>query len=87
MAFAGPTAMFERLVIAGKMGHDGNPITTWQAGHVEVWHDANDNIRPVKPPHKDIKKIDGIVASIMGLDATTRMPPACPYGTRGFLTI
>lgn len=85
--FAGPTATFERLVIAGKMHHRGNPITTWQAGHVEVWHDANDNIRPIKPPHKDIKKIDGIVASIMGLDAATRMPVACPYATRGFLTL
>jgi len=86
MAFAGPTAMLERLVIAGKWQHNGNPITTWQAGHVEVWADANDNIRPVKPPHGDVKKIDGIVASIMALDASLRMPQPSPYETRGFLT-
>ncbi len=84
MQFAGPTARFERLVIANKMQHNGQPITTWQVGHVEVKHDANDNIRPVKPPHGDIRKIDGIVAGIMGLDATMRMIAlASPYETRG----
>ena len=86
MGFAGPTAQFERLVIAGKLGHRGNPITTWQAGHVQVWTDANQNMRPVKPKHGDIKKIDGIVASIMALDASQKMPRASPYQSRGFLT-
>jgi phage terminase large subunit-like protein len=69
MHFAGPTAQFERLVLAGKLWHDGNPITRWQAGHCQVRHDANDNIRPVKPEHGDLKKIDGIVAGIMALGA------------------
>ncbi|KKM65639.1 hypothetical protein LCGC14_1489260 [marine sediment metagenome] len=86
MGFAGPTAQFERLVIAGKLGHRGNPITSWQAGHVQVWTDANQNMRPVKPKHGDIKKIDGIVASIMALDASQKMPRASPYQSRGFLT-
>jgi phage terminase large subunit-like protein len=86
MSFAGPTALFERLVIAGKLGHRGNPITTWQAGHVQVKTDANQNMRPVKPEHGDIKKIDGIVAGIMGLDASGRLPEESPYMTRGFLT-
>jgi len=86
MGFAGPTALFERLVIAGKLGHRGNPIATWQAGHVQVWTDANQNMRPVKPPHGDIKKIDGLVAGIMALDASGRLPEASPYMTRGFLT-
>jgi len=81
MGFAGPTAQFERLVIAGKLHHNGNPITTWQAGHVEVWHDANDNIRPVKPAHKNLKKIDGIVATIMAEDASTRMAGPSWYET------
>ncbi len=66
-AFAGPCADFERLVLAGKMRHDGNPILAWQAGHVRVRPDANGNKRPVKPAGGDHKKIDGIVAAIMGL--------------------
>jgi phage terminase large subunit-like protein len=87
MGFAGPTAKFERLVIAGKLQHRGNPISTWQAGHTEVWRDANDNIRPVKPKQANIKKIDGIVAGIMALDASDQMPASSPYQTRGFLTL
>ena len=86
IGFAGPTAQFERLVIAGKLGHRGNPITTWQAGHVQVWTDANQNMRPIKPKHGDIKKIDGMVASIMGLDASGKMPKPSAYQTRGFYT-
>jgi len=87
MAFAGPTAQFERLVIAGKLHHNSHPILTWQAGHVQVKHDANANIRPVKPPHGDIRKIDGIVAGIMASDAATRMPAPSPYATRGIVLI
>lgn len=85
MAFAGPTAQFERMIIAGKLQHDGNPITSWQAGHVQVKHDPNDNIRPVKPEHHDIKKIDGIVSAIMALDASNRMPEPSAYAGRGVL--
>lgn len=81
MGFAGPTAQFERMVLAGKLHHNGNPVTTWQSGHVEVWHDANDNIRPVKPEHGDIKKIDGVVATITGLDASNRMVGPSWYET------
>lgn len=67
MNFTKPTKDFERLVIAGKLHHNGHPILTWQAGHVQVKSDPNQNIRPVKPPRQDIKKIDGIVAGIMAL--------------------
>ncbi len=83
MGFAGPTAQFERLVIAEKFHHNGNLILDWQAGHVQVWHDANDNIRPIKPPHGDIKKIDGIVAAIMALDASGRMAGTSCYEEHG----
>lgn len=65
--YAEPTGEFERLVIAGKMRHNGNPVLTWQAGHVQVRTDVNNNKRPVKPPDKDKRKVDGIVAAIMAL--------------------
>lgn len=67
MAFAGPTAEFERLVIAGQMGHNGHPVMTWQIGNASVKTDANGNRRPVKPKKGDIRKIDGVVAAIMAL--------------------
>ncbi len=83
MLFAGPTAQLERLVIAEKFHHNGNPILDWQAGHCEVWRDANANRRPVKPPHNNIKKIDGIVSGIMALDASGRMPGESCYEEHG----
>lgn len=65
--FAGPTGEFERLVIAGTMEHNSHPILDWQARNVSVYQDANGNKRPVKPKQGDNRKIDGIVAGIMGV--------------------
>lgn len=65
--FTEPTKEFERLILSRGLRHNGNPILTWQAGNVSVRTDANGNIRPVKPPQGDPRKIDGIVAAIMGL--------------------
>ncbi|MEO1063732.1 MAG: terminase TerL endonuclease subunit [Actinomycetota bacterium] len=65
--FAEPTAEFERLVLSGRMRHDGNPLLGWQVRNVTVYTDANGNIRPVKPQAGNHRKIDGIVSSIMAL--------------------
>ncbi len=65
--FAGPTAEYERLVLARNLRHNRNPILSWQAGHTCVRADDNRNLRPVKPKHGDIRTIDGIVAGIMAL--------------------
>jgi phage terminase large subunit-like protein len=65
MEFAGPTAWYEKNVIDGKLLHNGSPLLSWQAGHVNVKCDVNQNKRPVKPPHGDHRTIDGIVAGIM----------------------
>ena len=66
--FAGPTASFERLLMAGDLRHDGNPILSWQAAHVTIKEDPmNGNKRPVNPKRNDHRKIDGIVAGIMAL--------------------
>lgn len=73
--FTGPSAMFERLVISGKAHHNNNPCTTWQAGHVHVDRRRNEGLMPIKPAEGSILKIDGIVGTIMGLDAAQRMPP------------
>jgi phage terminase large subunit-like protein len=86
--YATATAEFERLVIGGKLRHANHPVLNWQAGHVEVKTDANQNRRPVKPPHNEIKKIDGIVASIMALAAAMSDPSSkSAYNARGLLTV
>ena len=65
--FAPPTSEFERLVIAHQLRHDGNPVLSWQVGHVEFKTDQNNNKRPIKPGGNSVKKIDGVVATIMAL--------------------
>jgi len=65
MSMSGPTKMFERLVIAGKIRHGDNPILSWMAGNAAVQRDAADNLKPAK--HKSGDRIDGIVAAVMGL--------------------
>lgn len=79
--FASPTADFERLILAGHMWHNNNPIMNWQIGHVQVWQDNNGNKRPVKPKHGDKRKIDGVVGAIMGL-ARARQNPEPEYDGR-----
>lgn len=65
--YAGPTAEYERLVIAGDLYHPGNPVLTWQAGHVAYKQDSSGNKRPIKPENQEHKKIDGIVAGVMAM--------------------
>lgn len=65
--FAEPTKEFERLILSKDIEHNGHPVLSWQAGNVAVRCDVNNNLRPVKPPQGDHRKIDGIVAAIMGL--------------------
>lgn len=86
--FAVPSMVFERLVVSGKLHHNHNPITTWQAGHVQVKEDPSGNIRPVKPKRDQKKKVDGITATIQGLDAAMRLKHAgSVYERRGMLSV
>jgi phage terminase large subunit-like protein len=72
--FAGPTAEYERLLAHNALHHNGNPVLTWQAGHVQVKTDGNANKRPIKPTPKDYRKIDGIVAGIMAVGLVMANP-------------
>jgi len=63
-----PTKEFYRLVYAGKIKHDGNPILDWMLAGCVVIRDANDNIKVHKgKSNTNIKRVDGIIASIMAL--------------------
>ncbi len=63
-----PTKQFEKLVYEGKIKHDGNPILQWMLSGCVIYRDANDNIKVHKgQSHQGVKRVDGIVASIMAL--------------------
>lgn len=80
--FAAPTAEFDRLILSHSLHHDGDPVLTWQVGHVEFATDRNLNARPVKPADPS-KKVDGVVAAIMaiGLELAERgkEAPGCGF--------
>lgn len=60
-----PLKLLEALVVSHALGHDGNKILRWNAKNVVVTMDPNENYRPDKK--KSHERIDGIVATIMGL--------------------
>lgn len=83
-----PCKELENLVIEGKLAHGGHAVLRWHASNVSVKDDGNENIRPIKPNHQDPKKIDGIVALVMGLGRAIVHPAhQSVYATRGIRTL
>lgn len=62
------TKELERLVFAAKVEHGGHPILAWMAANAVVRFDVNLNYVPDKLHSLD--KIDGIVATVMGVALT-----------------
>ena len=55
--------MVERLVLAGKLEHDGNPAMAWQIANIIIERNLKDELYPRKAGGKDSpNKIDGPVA-------------------------
>ena len=65
--YAEPTATFERLLLAGRLHHPGNPVLDWQMSHVHVKTDVSGNSRPVKFARADHRKVDAVQAAVMAL--------------------
>lgn len=75
----------DRLLRTDAVRHGGHPVLRWMAGCVETIADGNDNYRPTKPDRqKSQARIDGIAASVMGLDGYLRRPKAKSRMAAGF---
>jgi phage terminase large subunit-like protein len=75
---------FHRLVLEQRLAHGGHPVLRWMADNVVARQDAAGNVKPDK--ERSRSKIDGIVATIMGLDRAVRHAPSV-YDERGVLTL
>jgi phage terminase large subunit-like protein len=63
-----PTKELQSSVVQRNVRHGGHPVLRWMADCMTVKSDINGNVRPVKPDRlKSSKRVDGIVAAIMGL--------------------
>jgi phage terminase large subunit-like protein len=60
-----PTKHLGALVSGRKLRHGGHPVLRWMASNMVVRQDANGNLMPDKS--KVTERIDGIVATIMGV--------------------
>jgi phage terminase large subunit-like protein len=80
--FNAPMREFERLVLAGKLRHDANPVLRWMIAHTTARKDPSGNIRPDKEKSGD--HIDGVVAAIMALQgALADADAGSVYESRG----
>jgi len=80
---------FEALYVQKRIGHQANPVMKQMVQAVAIKSDSNGNILPVKPDRlKSHKRIDGVVATILALDAELRgAGGGSVYDTRGVLVI
>jgi phage terminase large subunit-like protein len=78
---------FEKLILSGRLRHDGNPILRWNVSHVVADEDGNGNIKPSKDRSRD--KIDGVSAVVTALArAMVKLPEVgSVYDKRGVITL
>lgn len=81
--FSEPMKEWGALILTKRFHHDGNPVMRWMVSNVVCHTDAKDNIYPRK--ERPENKIDGPVATIMGMHRALLAPPeaASPYEERG----
>jgi phage terminase large subunit-like protein len=86
-----PAKEFERLVVQGRIAHNGNAVLRWNVECCAIESDNKGNICPKKPPRNASgKRIDGVVALVMALDqAAVRAEKNTRsiYETRGLLIL
>jgi phage terminase large subunit-like protein len=70
-----PSQVFEALVKSGRVIYDGNRCMRWCIENVSVKTDGGGRIRPVKPRQQS-RRIDGVVAAVMGLSRLIVARPA-----------
>lgn len=83
-----PTKELMKLTLEQKIAHGGHPVLRWMMDNIFVRTDPAGNIKADK--EKSTEKIDGAVATIMGLDRAIRCGnnnSASVYDERGILFI
>lgn len=66
----------ERLLIDGKLKHDGNPILTWNAANAVLDTDPAGNRKITKA--KATGRVDGMVATVMAIGSLSKLGDGTP---------
>ena len=83
-----PTKELMKLVLERKLAHGGHPVLRWMMDNIFIRSDPAGNIKADK--EKSTEKIDGAIATIMGLDRAIRCgndSGASVYDSRGLLFV
>ena len=72
-----PSQILEALIKGRRVHHDGHRVLRWNWENVTVKTDDAGRIRPVKPKRSG-KRIDGVVATILGQKALSLTVPIAP---------
>lgn len=83
-----PTKELMKLTLEQKLAHGGHPVLRWMMDNIFIRTDPAGNIKADK--EKSTEKIDGAIATIMGLDRAIRCGNdggASVYDDRGILFI
>jgi len=81
-----PTKELMKLTLEQKIAHGGHPVLRWMMDNIFIRTDPAGNIKADK--EKSTEKIDGAIATIMGLDRAIRCgndAGASVYDSRGLL--
>lgn len=87
-SMSAPTKELEKLILEGKIAHDGNPVLRWNADNISIRTDPAGNIKIDKA--KSTEKVDGMVALVMALDRAIRagnVSTESVYDSRGLIFI
>ena len=83
-----PTKELMKLTLEEKIAHGGHPVLRWMMDNIYIRTDPAGNIKADK--EKSTEKIDGAIATIMGLDRAIRCgndTGESVYDTRGLLVM
>ena len=83
-----PTKELMKLVLEKKIAHGGHPVLRWMMDNIYIRTDPAGNIKADK--EKSTEKIDGAIATIMGLDRAIRSgndTKESVYDSRGFIAL
>ncbi len=81
-----PTKELLKLILSGRINHGGNLVLRWMADNMVIVMDPTEAVKPEKA--KSTERIDGIVATIMGLDrALKHKSEVSKYEDEGLLIL
>ena len=85
LSMALPTKQFLEAVSGGQVIHDGDPVLRWMVSNLTGKQDEAGNWKPDKK--RSAEKIDGVVATIMGLGRAIANAGVSVYEGRGIRSV